>query len=73
MRELLDVFRHEFRRIFTVRSAFSVMVLGAAFYAFFYPQPYLNEALRNVPKASFFTRSSAPLAVFAATPAPVPV
>ena len=47
----LDVFRHEFRRIFTVKSAFSVMVLGTAFYAFFYPQPYLNEALRNVPIA----------------------
>ena len=51
MSGLLDVFRHEFRRIFTVKSAFSVMVLGAAFYAFFYPQPYLNEALRNVPIA----------------------
>ena len=47
----LDVFRHEFRRIFTVKSAFSVMVLGAAFYALFYPQPYVNEALRNVPIA----------------------
>src|SRR5258708_38305887 len=51
MSGLLDVFRHEFRRIFTVKPAFSVMVLGAAFYAFFYPQPYLNEALRNVPIA----------------------
>jgi ABC-2 type transport system permease protein len=51
MSALLDVFRHEFRRIFTVKSAFSVMVLGAAFYALFYPQPYLNEALRNVPIA----------------------
>lgn len=47
----LDVFGHEFRRIFTVKSAFAVMVLGAAFYALFYPQPYLNEALRNVPIA----------------------
>jgi ABC-2 type transport system permease protein len=51
MSGLLDVFRQEFRRIFTVKPAFSVMVLGAAFYAFFYPQPYLNEALRNVPIA----------------------
>ena len=51
----LDVFRHEFRRIFTVKSAFAVMVLGAAFYALFYPQPYLNEALREsqrVPRPS---------------------
>jgi ABC-2 type transport system permease protein len=51
MSGLLEVFRHEFGRIFTVKPAFSVMVLGAAFYAFFYPQPYLNEALRNVPIA----------------------
>ena len=51
MSGLLEVFRYEFRRIFTVKPAFSVMVLGAAFYAFFYPQPYLNEALRNVPIA----------------------
>ncbi len=51
MSALLDVFRHEFRRIFTVMPAFSVIVLGAAFYALFYPQPYLNEALRNVPIA----------------------
>jgi ABC-2 type transport system permease protein len=51
MSGLLDVFRHELRRIFTVRAAFSVMVLGAVFYAFFYPQPYVNEALRNVPIA----------------------
>jgi ABC-2 type transport system permease protein len=48
---LLDVFRQEFRRIFTVKSAFSLIVLGVAFYALFYPQPYLNEALRNVPIA----------------------
>lgn len=51
MSGLLDVFRQEFRRIFTVKSAFSVIVLGVAFYALFYPQPYLNEALRNVPIA----------------------
>jgi ABC-2 type transport system permease protein len=51
MSGLLDVFRHEFRRIFTVKPAFSVIVLGVAFYAVFYPQPYLNEALRNVPIA----------------------
>ncbi len=51
MSGLLDAFRDELRRIFTVKSAFSVIVLGAVFYAFFYPQPYLNEALRNVPIA----------------------
>jgi ABC-2 type transport system permease protein len=51
MSGLLGVFRHELRRIFTVKPAFAVIVLGAAFYALFYPQPYLNEALRNVPIA----------------------
>src|SRR5437773_2251511 len=51
MSGLLFVFQHEIRRIFTVKPAFSVLILGAAFYALFYPQPYLNEALRNVPIA----------------------
>jgi ABC-2 type transport system permease protein len=51
MSSVLQVFRHEFGRIFTVKPAFSVLILGAVFYAFFYPQPYLNEALRNVPIA----------------------
>jgi ABC-2 type transport system permease protein len=51
MSGVLQVCRDEIRRIFTVRPAFSVLILGAAFYAFFYPQPYLNEALRNVPIA----------------------
>jgi len=51
MSGLLGVFRNEFHRIFTVRPAFSVLILGVAFYAIFYPQPYLNEALRNVPIA----------------------
>jgi ABC-2 type transport system permease protein len=48
---LLAVFRDEFRRIFALRPAFSVLVAGAALYAIFYPQPYLNEALRDVPIA----------------------
>jgi ABC-2 type transport system permease protein len=51
MNAVLQVFRNEFRRIFAVKPAFSVLILGAVFYAFFYPQPYLNEALRNVPIA----------------------
>src|SRR6476661_5631990 len=51
MSGLLQAFRNEVRRIFTVKPAFSVLILGAAFYALFYPQPYLNEALRNVPIA----------------------
>jgi ABC-2 type transport system permease protein len=51
MSGLLHVFRDEFRRIFSVKPAFSALVLGVAIYALFYPQPYLNEALRNVPIA----------------------
>ncbi|PGH56798.1 ABC transporter permease [Azospirillum palustre] len=49
MRAVVAVFRHELRRIFTVRPVFSVFILAAAIYAAFYPQPYLTEALRNVP------------------------
>src|SRR5262249_60178264 len=47
----LAVFRNELHRIFSLRPVFSVIVLAAAVYAVFYPQPYLNEALRNVPIA----------------------
>jgi ABC-2 type transport system permease protein len=35
----------------SLRPVFSVLIIGVAFYAVFYPQPYLNEALRNVPIA----------------------
>ena len=51
MSRVLEVFRWEFGRIFEIKPAFSVLILGVAFYAIFYPQPYLNEALRDVPIA----------------------
>ena len=51
MNMLLRIFQDEIRRIFTVKPAFSALILGTAIYAWFYPQPYLNEALRNVPIA----------------------
>lgn len=51
MSGLFEAFQDEFRRIFTVKPVFSVIVVGAVFYSFFYPQPYLNEALRDVPIA----------------------
>ena len=51
MNMLLHIFQDEIRRIFTVKPAFSALILGTAIYAWFYPQPYLNEALRNVPIA----------------------
>ena len=51
MSALLAVFRAEFSRIFQLRPAFSVLVIAVALYAVYYPQPYLNEALRKVPVA----------------------
>ncbi|MFH0297214.1 ABC transporter permease [Bradyrhizobium sp. 31Argb] len=51
MKMFLTVFRNEIGRIFSLRPVFSVVVLAAAVYALFYPQPYLNEALRRVPIA----------------------
>jgi ABC-2 type transport system permease protein len=51
MSSILQVFRRELGRIFEIKPAFSVLILGVAFYAIFYPQPYLNEALRDVPIA----------------------
>lgn len=48
---VLNAFSDELRRVFTLRPVFSVLVIGSVFYALFYPQPYLNEALRNVPVA----------------------
>jgi ABC-2 type transport system permease protein len=51
MNQALTVFKHELRRIFALRPVFSVLVVGSALYAAFYPQPYLNETLRNMPIA----------------------
>lgn len=51
MNRLFAVFRSELHRIFALRPVFAVIILAAAVYAVFYPQPYLNEALRNVPIA----------------------
>jgi ABC-2 type transport system permease protein len=51
VKKVLRAFQDEFRRIFALRPVFSVLIVGSAFYAVFYPQPYLNEALRNVPIA----------------------
>ncbi|MDB5377904.1 MAG: antibiotic transport system permease protein [Rubritepida sp.] len=51
MSGVLAVFRGEFRRIFALKPVFATLVLAVAIYAVFYPQPYLNEALRDVPIA----------------------
>jgi ABC-2 type transport system permease protein len=51
MTGILEAFRIEFYRIFTVKPIFAVLIMGVAIYALYYPQPYLNEALRDVPIA----------------------
>jgi ABC-2 type transport system permease protein len=51
MKAVFGVFRNEFGRIFTLRPAFSVLILATCVYAAFYPQPYINEALRDLPIA----------------------
>lgn len=51
MTSINRAFRNEFSRIFTVRPVFSVLVMGVLIYSIYYPQPYLNEALRDVPIA----------------------
>ena len=48
---IIAVLTDELRRVFTLRPVFSVLVLGVAIYTVFYPQPYINEALHNVPIA----------------------
>jgi ABC-2 type transport system permease protein len=49
--KLIDIVKYEFGRIFTEKAAFSILIVAIVIYAVFYPQPYLNEALRNVPIA----------------------
>jgi ABC-2 type transport system permease protein len=51
MTGLIAVFSGELRRIFTLRPVFSTLIVGVAIYTVFYPQPYLAEALRDVPIA----------------------
>jgi ABC-2 type transport system permease protein len=48
---MLQTFRNEIGRVFALKPVVSVVVVAAAVYAVFYPQPYLNEALRKVPIA----------------------
>lgn len=51
MSGVLATFRGELHRIFALKPVFATLVLAVAIYAAFYPQPYLNEALRDVPIA----------------------
>ena len=51
MNGLFAACRIELTRILSLRPAFSVLILAAGIYAALYPQPYRNEALRDVPIA----------------------
>lgn len=51
MRALLTVFRTELLRILSIKPALAALVIGPLIYALYYPQPYRNEALRDVPIA----------------------
>lgn len=51
MTGLIAVMRSELLRIFSLRPVFAVLVIGPLIYALYYPQPYRNEALRDVPVA----------------------
>lgn len=49
MTGLFTVARDELRRILSTPPVFSTFIVAVLLYAVFYPQPYLNEALRDVP------------------------
>lgn len=51
MTALLAVCAGELQRMLSLRPAFAVLILSVLLYSVFYPQPYLNEALRKVPIA----------------------
>ncbi|QEN85571.1 ABC transporter permease [Labrys sp. KNU-23] len=51
MSGILKAFRHELGRIFALKAIFSTLFVAALIYAVYYPQPYRNEALRDVPIA----------------------
>jgi len=44
-------FAAEWRRVLAVRGAFILLVAAPLVYGFFYPQPYLNQILRDIPIA----------------------
>ncbi len=51
MRAFLAIWRIELVRIFTLKPALAVLIIGPLIYSLYYPQPYRNEALRDVPIA----------------------
>ncbi|OCG19315.1 MULTISPECIES: ABC transporter permease [unclassified Gilliamella] len=51
IKSLLLISYEELKRIFQNKAIASVMFVGIFIYFFFYPQPYLHEAIRDVPIA----------------------
>jgi ABC-2 type transport system permease protein len=51
IKSLLLISYDELKRIFQTKAIASVMFIGIFLYFFFYPQPYLHEAIRDVPIA----------------------
>ncbi len=49
MRGIIVIAYGELRRILGMPPVFATMVMAILLYSVFYPQPYLNEALRDVP------------------------
>src|ERR1700752_4398693 len=49
MSALLRCFRETLRGIFRQRETLTLLVGGSVLYAFFYPTPYLNQVLRDLP------------------------
>ncbi|WP_085247978.1 ABC transporter permease [Gilliamella mensalis] len=51
IKSLLLISYDELKRIFQNKAIASIMFVGIFIYFFFYPQPYLHEAIRDVPIA----------------------
>lgn len=51
IKSLFTISRNELQRIFRTPAIISVMCIGLIIYFFFYPQPYLNESVRDIPVA----------------------
>jgi ABC-2 type transport system permease protein len=48
---VVGAFTAEWRRVLSDRAVLALFILAPVFYAFFYPQPYLGQIVRNIPIA----------------------
>lgn len=51
LKAFFEVMIEELRRVFRIEDVFEVLIIGACAYFFFYPLPYDNEEVRDVPIA----------------------